>query len=127
MPFGAAPSSDANTASCLKVHFNNLFQLEHITARQHGGLSELDNLALACRPCNQKKGPNLAGIDPLTKKLTPLYNPRTHSWTEHFAVVLRHAPTFGSRFTELQLLAGRLSTCLGLTKASCLRSGICST
>jgi hypothetical protein len=74
--------------------FQRLFQLEHITARQHGGLFELDNLALACRPCNQKKGPNLAGIDPMTKNLTPLYNPRTHSWIEHFAVVLRHAPTF---------------------------------
>ena len=40
------------------------FHIEHIIARQHGGRSEPDNLALACGFCNFHKGPNIAGIDP---------------------------------------------------------------
>jgi len=39
-------------------------QLEHIIARQHGGLSAESNLAWSCRHCNLHKGPNLTGIDP---------------------------------------------------------------
>jgi hypothetical protein len=30
------------------------------------------------------KGPCIAGRDPLTGKLTPLFNPRSHKWTYHF-------------------------------------------
>ena len=34
--------------------------------------------------CNVYKGPNISGLDPLTGKLTPLFNPRRHKWTHHF-------------------------------------------
>jgi hypothetical protein len=44
----------------------------------------LNNLAHACLACNLHKGPNLTGIDPRTKKLTRLFNPRRHAWTRHF-------------------------------------------
>jgi hypothetical protein len=60
------------------------FQIEHIVARQHGGESGLENLALACPHCNLHKGPNLAGIDSDLGGLVPLFNPRTQSWEEHF-------------------------------------------
>jgi hypothetical protein len=30
------------------------------------------------------KGPNLAGLDPTTKRLTRLFNPRKHRWSRHF-------------------------------------------
>jgi hypothetical protein len=60
------------------------FPLDHIIARQHGGASTEDNLALACPWCNQHKGPNLAGIDPDTQALTRLYHPRRDRWAEHF-------------------------------------------
>jgi 5-methylcytosine-specific restriction endonuclease McrA len=43
--------------------------LDHIVARQHGGKTELNNIALCCGRCNQHKGPNLAGIDPQTGSL----------------------------------------------------------
>lgn len=62
------------------------FQIEHIRARQHGGLTRSENLALACPRCNCFKGPNLTGIDPETDEITPLYNPRTELWSDHFAV-----------------------------------------
>jgi hypothetical protein len=60
------------------------FHIEHVIARQHGGASTLDNLALACNLCNLHKGPNMAGFDPETGKLVPLFNPRKDSWTDHF-------------------------------------------
>ena len=54
--------------------------------RQHGGSDDPMNLALAYHHCNQHKGPNLAGIDPQTDAITPLYNPRLQVWEEHFEV-----------------------------------------
>lgn len=30
------------------------------------------------------RGPNIAGRDPKTRKLTPLFNPRRHKWARHF-------------------------------------------
>jgi hypothetical protein len=65
--------------------FRRPFHVEHIVARQHGGQSRLDNLALACWNCNLKKGPNLSGIDPQTGQVTALFNPRTEEWDNHFA------------------------------------------
>jgi hypothetical protein len=61
------------------------FQIEHITARQHGGTDAASNLALACHHCNLHKGPNLTGIDPKTKKIVRLFHPRRHKWQRHFA------------------------------------------
>jgi len=40
------------------------FQIDHIIARQHGGVTGIGNLALACLHCNAHKGPNIAGLDP---------------------------------------------------------------
>jgi hypothetical protein len=61
------------------------FQVEHIIAKQHDGNDEPDNLALSCPHCNLHKGPNLAGIDPDTGVIAPLFNPRRQSWAEHFS------------------------------------------
>jgi hypothetical protein len=60
------------------------FPIDHIIARQHGGRTTIGNLALSCLHDNSHKGPNIAGIDPLTRKLTKLFNPRRHKWERHF-------------------------------------------
>jgi hypothetical protein len=60
------------------------FPIDHIVSRQHGGLTTFGNLALSCLHDNSHKGPNLAGIDPLTRTLTKLFNPRRHKWNRHF-------------------------------------------
>jgi hypothetical protein len=60
------------------------YQIEHIVAIEHGGSDDEDNLALACSHCNLHKGPNLAGIDPATGKMEPLFHPRKQKWSEHF-------------------------------------------
>jgi hypothetical protein len=65
--------------------FRRGFHIEHIVARQHGGSTSLDNLALACWTCNLKKGPNLSGIDPATGIVTALFDPRQNQWLEHFS------------------------------------------
>ncbi len=59
-------------------------QLEHITARQHLGGDDLDNLAMACLLCNSHKGPNLTGLDPDTGFVTRLFHPRQDLWSAHF-------------------------------------------
>jgi hypothetical protein len=41
--------------------------------RQHGGPSQLDNLALACWHSNLKKDPNLTGIDPDTGQIARFF------------------------------------------------------
>lgn len=60
-------------------------QVEHIIPRKHGGGDEVQNLALACIDCNLAKSSNLTGIDPETGHTTPLFNPRTQRWEDHFA------------------------------------------
>jgi hypothetical protein len=62
------------------------FHVEHITPRQHGGGDKLENLALACHHCNLHKGPNLAGLEPESGKLTRLFHPRLDHWIEHFSI-----------------------------------------
>ncbi len=60
------------------------FEIDHIIARKHKGRTAASNLAVSCIYCNGYKGPCIAGRDPLTGKLTPLFNPRRHKWTYHF-------------------------------------------
>ena len=51
------------------------FPVDHIIAQQHGGKTTYDNLALSCPHDNFHKGPNIAGLDPVTGRLTRLFNP----------------------------------------------------
>ena len=60
------------------------FEIEHIIPRQHRGRTVWRNLAFSCLRCNKSKGPNLAGLDPHSGKLTPLFHPRRHKWAYHF-------------------------------------------
>lgn len=60
------------------------FEIDHIIAQKHGGLTEEANLALACFYCNSYKGPNVGGIDPHSGRVVRLFNPRQDRWTRHF-------------------------------------------
>jgi hypothetical protein len=61
------------------------FPIDHIIAQQHGGETVLENLALACVRCNSYKGPNIAGFDPLTGRMTRLFHPRRDRWSRHYS------------------------------------------
>jgi hypothetical protein len=54
---------------------------DHINGEQHGGATELENLAYACF---RSKGPNIATVDPQAGVLVPLYHPRSDLWHDHF-------------------------------------------
>ncbi|HEV8717515.1 MAG TPA: HNH endonuclease signature motif containing protein [Candidatus Binatia bacterium] len=59
------------------------FQVDHIIAEKHGGLTTTENLALSCERCNSHKGPNIAGY--FEGAHVPLFNPRQDCWADHFA------------------------------------------
>jgi hypothetical protein len=60
------------------------FTLEHVIPKSLGGSNDIDNLALACRRCNERRYNFLAGFDPKTQAISPLFNPRQQKWSEHF-------------------------------------------
>ena len=60
------------------------FEIEHIIADKHKGPTIASNLCLSCFYCNSFKGSDISGLDAVTRKLTPLFNPRRHKWSWHF-------------------------------------------
>jgi hypothetical protein len=60
------------------------FEIDHVRARKHKGLTVEENLALACFFCNSAKGPNISGFDPDSGQIVPLFNPRRQTWSRHF-------------------------------------------
>ncbi|MFV1969006.1 MAG: HNH endonuclease [Pirellulaceae bacterium] len=69
----------------LSEHYTSVpFQMDHVIAEKHEGETSLENLAFACLHCNAFKGPNIAGMDPVTKRIVRLFDPRRDSWDENF-------------------------------------------
>jgi 5-methylcytosine-specific restriction endonuclease McrA len=54
-------------------------EIDHIVAEKHGGETQIDNLAFSCWFCNRHKGSDLTSIDPETRIVTLLFNPRTQN------------------------------------------------
>jgi len=94
--------------------FRRPVHLEHIVAKQHGGLMQLDNLALACWACNLKKGPNLTGIDPETGEIIPLFNSRKDRWADHFAFIVETSPKLGIEIRGLTPVGRTTTRVLGM-------------
>ena len=61
-------------------------EVDHLIARKHGGTNDPENLALACLPCNRRKGSDLAAIDPISGQVVTIFNPRQQDWTDHFTL-----------------------------------------
>lgn len=59
-------------------------EIDHIRSLKHGGITVLNNLALACQPCNRKKGTDLGSVSIVSGDLIRFFNPRTDTWNEHF-------------------------------------------
>ena len=62
-----------------------LHSIEHILPESRGGKSVENNLALACQGCNGLKSDKIQATDPATRRLVPLFHPRTDNWFAHFA------------------------------------------
>lgn len=63
------------------------FEIDHAVAKKHHGQTVFSNLVYSCLHCNRHKGTDLSGLDPVTRKLTRLFNPRRQSWSKHFRLV----------------------------------------
>jgi hypothetical protein len=61
------------------------FAVDHIRPQYHHGSSTAENLCVSCFSCNTFKAVNIAGHDPDTGDLTPLFHPRDDEWEAHFA------------------------------------------
>ena len=51
-----------------------------------GGSDNIDNLALACRRCNERRYNFVAGVDPETQEIVPIFNPRRQKWEENDSI-----------------------------------------
>ena len=60
------------------------FHVDHVTPQAAGGVTSLENLALACVSCSLRKGARTTAIDPATGDAVPLFHPRLHAWSDHF-------------------------------------------
>jgi heterodisulfide reductase subunit B len=58
---------------------------DHILPRSKSGETNLQNLCLACRTCNEFKSDTTQANDPLTGETVLLFNPRLQEWAKHFA------------------------------------------
>jgi HNH endonuclease len=61
------------------------FTVDHIMPLAQGGTTTLENLALACFHCNRRKAIQMTAKDPQSSAVVPLFNPRQHVWSDHFA------------------------------------------
>jgi hypothetical protein len=59
-------------------------QPDHIIARKHRGKTAGENLAWTCALCNRHKGSDIASIDPVTRRVVRLFDPRRDLWARHF-------------------------------------------
>lgn len=61
-----------------------VFQFDHIISEKLGGFTNEINLAYSCPDCNRFKGSNISSYTGSPPKNTPLYNPRSDHWNDHF-------------------------------------------
>lgn len=59
-------------------------EVDHIMPLSAGGETCLENLCMACGPCNRHKSDRLEAADPQTGQRVPLFHPRHQHWDEHF-------------------------------------------
>lgn len=83
-----AQRADSLCEYCL-IHEDDTFygcQIDHIISVKHGGPTTPDNLSYACAFCNRAKGTDLGSVSSTGVELIRFFNPRTDTWSEHFAL-----------------------------------------
>ncbi len=90
------------------------FSVEHITPRAAGGTHDLENLAMSCQGCNNRKYTALEALDPATGTQVRLFHPRQDDWTTHFVwsadttLMIGLTPTGRASIVRLELNRTRL-------------------
>jgi HNH endonuclease len=60
------------------------FHVDHIHPVAEQGMTEMENLALACVSCSLRKGARRRSRDPVTGRDVLLFHPRRQKWQDHF-------------------------------------------
>ncbi|WP_437331407.1 HNH endonuclease [Sorangium sp. So ce394] len=60
-------------------------EIDHIIPASLGGLTERENLWLACSLCNEHKGNRIAASDPHTGETVRIFDPRRQAWPDHLS------------------------------------------
>jgi hypothetical protein len=60
------------------------FTVDHIRPGSRGGADDPANLCYCCSECNLHKQARTQAHDPRTRRIVPLFNPRSDRWDEHF-------------------------------------------
>jgi HNH endonuclease len=88
------------------------FSVEHIIPRVLGGSDDIDNLALSCQACNNRKFTATTAFDPITGEEVRLFRPRLDLWSTHFSWIENDAQVSGitaiGRATVASLKLNRL-------------------
>jgi hypothetical protein len=66
------------------LYSSQAFSIDHIVPRRDGGATREDNLALSCQGCNSHKAARTSAIDPVTRSIVSLFDPRSELWRDHF-------------------------------------------
>jgi len=61
------------------------FTLDHVVPLSADDSDDADNLALACRNCNERRGNRTEAFDFTSQQIVSLFNPRRDEWSQHFA------------------------------------------
>ena len=61
-----------------------VFHVHHIFPVSLGGVTELDNLALACVSCSLRKAARVQVPDPASGEQVAIFHPRNDRWNLHF-------------------------------------------
>ena len=69
---------------CSMDYSTQSFVIDHIIPVAEGGTTALENLAFSCGGCNGHKYTKIQALDPVSRKLVFLYNPRTQKWLDNF-------------------------------------------
>jgi hypothetical protein len=80
-----AARADGLCEYCL-IHERDTYlgcQLDHVVSEKHGGVTDSENLAYACTPCNRAKGSDVGSIS-RNGEFARFFNPRVDCWQEHF-------------------------------------------
>jgi hypothetical protein len=79
-----APNTFVSTVIPPNISVPTASPLDHIVPQSLGGSDELENLALACHRCNERRYNFMTGTEPQTQTEVPLFNPRQQKWSTHF-------------------------------------------
>lgn len=73
------------------------FTIDHIKPRSLDGTDDVNNLALACSRCNQRRYNFTGASDLETQSEVALFNPRSQQWQEHFLMFLEESKNISKK------------------------------